>query len=320
MQKIDLYQNIIHSFLEDTTKFNTQQATKDNAGWLPEYKKADLQVMFAIIQPYTKKINPDGSILYTQSNKELSEYWKAYEKLRKENNIILIKEWRQVGDTKYMDFGLNFIYHLAGGDGIKSVDDLQKIYDAGFRSIQLVFQTDNALAHCYKTPEGGLTELGKDVIVWMDKHKMIIDTANMNYQSMADVYKYTKKPIMNSHTNLLSTYKDGKNITDDFLQLIFQSNGIIGLSLSSAAISGTDEWATIDNYLDQIQYVRDKIGDDNVALWSWYHNFTFKQLITWYEAVGSLALLEQKMTERFWYKFTYRFFWENPYRFIMETL
>jgi membrane dipeptidase len=126
-----------------------------------------------------------------------------------------------------MDFGLNLIYHLAGGDGIRSVDDVQKLYTAGVRSLQLIYESDNALAHCYKSAEGGLTELGKDVVQWMDKNKMIIDTANMNHQSMVDVYKYTKKPIMNSHTNILSTYQDARNVRDEFLDLIAQSNGII---------------------------------------------------------------------------------------------
>lgn len=272
MQKIDLYQNLLNNFNLD------------------DYKKADLQVIFSTILPYTTQQNADGSTTYIESNKQLTEDWKKYEILRKEQNITLIKEWHQVQETKYMDFWLNLIYHLVGGDGITSVDDVKKLYDAGFRSMQLVYESDNALAHCYKSTEGGLTEVGKDIVQRMDKNKMIIDTANMNHQSMVDVYKYTKKPIMNSHTSV-------GNIKDEFLDIIAQSNGIIWLN---------NKEANIDEHIKQIQYIRDRIGDDNIASWSW--------------PVDKLASLEQKIIEVFWAKFAQRFFRENAYRFIMETL
>jgi hypothetical protein len=38
------------------------------------------------------------------------------------------------------------------------------------------------------------------------------------------------------------------------------------------------------------------------------------------ETVSMLKLLEEKMTERFWYKFTYRFFRENAYKFLTQYL
>jgi len=94
---------------------------------------------------------------------------------------------------------------------------------------------------------------------------MVIDTANMNYQSMIETYQFTKKPIMNSHTNVLALYQHSRNVTDDFLELIQRSEGMIGLSLTSNYMASPEQTATIDNYLAQIKYVKERVGDDHVA-------------------------------------------------------
>lgn len=323
MQKIDLHQDLIQSFKNDLEAFSNYQPNKStistNAGGLPSYQKCDLQVIFASVWPY--KVKKEGEkTLVLNSNKELAEQYQLYEKMRKDNDIYLLKSAKELADTKYIDFRLNFIYHLKWSDSIKSIEHVEKLYKAGFRSLQFVWEFDNKLAHCHRSPEGGLTEFGIDVVEYMDKHNMIIDTANMNWESMSDVYKYTKKPIMNSHTNLKTLYNHSRNVTDEFLDLILQSDGLIGLSLESVCMSGTDNGASIDDYLDQIQYVIDRIWEDHVSLGSGYHGLYFQKIITWLETVDDITLLEEKTIERFGAKFATKFFWENTYRFLMQTL
>ena len=326
MQKIDLHQDIALSFANDISQFKTQElwvATHSrNAWWFADYKKADLQVAFTSIWPYTISQNPDNpwQSIVKYDNNQISFYWQKHEQLRKENNVKLILNAKDMTDTKFMDFGLNFVYHLKWWDGITGTDYIDKLYQAGIRSIQLVWEFDNKLANCNRTPNGWISEFSKDIISYMDQKRMIIDTANMNHDSMTDVYKYTKNPIMNSHTNIKTLYNHSRNVSDDFLELVARDEWIIGLSLQSDFIWRPETTATIDEYMDQIQYVRDHVSDDQIAFGSWYHGIYHTKIVKWLENIEYLTVLEEKMVERFGYKFTYKFFRENAYRFIMQTL
>ena len=322
MQKIDTYQPLILSYLEETNAFweNHEQAKwlLDNAWDLSQYKSADIQLVWASIRPY--QVNKEQEKI-AYSDEQLAKQRKAYEKLRDEQWIFAITDKTQLQDTKYVDYRLNFLYHLTGCDGIKQIEDLEKLHKWWIRSMQIVREYDNALAHCHRNEsKEWLTELGKQAVQRMDEHNIIIDTANMNYQSMMDVYTFNKKPIINSHTNIQALFDYSRNVTDDFLDVIGDSYGIIGLSLESVCMSGSDEWANIDTYLEHIKYVRERIGDDHVAFGSGYHGMYHKRIITGYEKIESIAMIEQKVTEVFGEKFAQKFFRENTYRIMMQVL
>jgi len=182
-----------------------------------------------------------------------------------------------------------------------------------------VWEFDNAFAHCHRSPEGGITDTGYDVLQYLDQNKMIIDTANMNYPSMVQAYQFTKKPIMNSHTNILALHQHSRNVADDFLDLVDISSGLIGLSLTSQYMRN-DVVASLDDYMAQIRYVKDRIGNDNVAIGTGYHSVYFSQLVTGMENLSSLTVLEKRVIDEFGYKFAGMFFWENAYRFLVETV
>ncbi len=325
MQKIDLHQDLISSFSRDLSLFQKKVEWKPvgntNAGGLPNYKEADLQIVWAWVWPYQIISDPNNpqKRLVQFSNKKLISDWKQYELLRKENAIALILDGKELAETKYVDFQLNFVYHLKWMDGLAGVEDVKKLQNAWFRSMQLVWEFDNHLAHCHRSAEGGLTELGLDILQYMDQNKIIIDTANMNYPSMIETYQFTKKPIMNSHANVMGLYKHSRNVTDDFLDLINKSEWIIGLSLSSSFIRW-DTVATIDDYIEQIKYVRARVWDSHIALGSGYHSVYFNQLVSGLENISDMTLLEERIVKEFGYKFAGMFFWENAYRFLVQTV
>jgi len=131
-----------------------------NAGGLPNYEEADLQIVWAGVWPYEIVPSPEdpGKKVVQFSNKKLIEQRKQYEQLRKENDIYLVLDGDELNETKYVDFRLNLVYHLKGMDGIAGVDEIAKLKNAGFRSMQLVWEFDNQFAHCHRSAEGGITE------------------------------------------------------------------------------------------------------------------------------------------------------------------
>jgi microsomal dipeptidase-like Zn-dependent dipeptidase len=93
--------------------------------------------------------------------------------------------------------------------------------------------------------------------------------------------------------------QDNRNITDEFLDRLDPSDGLIGLSLYSDTIVGPNAQATIEQFMDQIEYVKNRIGADQVALGSCYHSFLHPKMVQGLETIDTLKLLEEKMTERF---------------------
>ncbi|MBU0625894.1 dipeptidase [Patescibacteria group bacterium] len=100
----------------------------------------------------------------------------------------------------------------------------------------------------------------------MESKKMIVDVANMNQESMIETYRISKKPIMNSHTNIMSIYQEPRNVSDEFLDRLDPSDGLVGLSLNSDLLIGPNAHANIDQFMDQVEYVKNRIGNDQVAL------------------------------------------------------
>jgi len=324
MQKIDLHQDLISSYIDDVDAFSKSESDINtvNVGGFSDYKKSDLQIIFASVWPYS--IIPDENVPNKQMVKfdkqQLMNLWKQSEVMRKKYDINLILSWDDLEHTKYFDFKLNFVYHLKWMDKLNGVADLDNLRKAWFRSIQPVWEFDNSFAHCHRSVQWWLTEKGKDVLDYLHEHKMIIDTANMNYQSMVETYQFTKKPILNSHTNVFALYGHSRNVADEFLELVRRTEGLIWLSLTSNYMVSLDQEATLETYMAQIKYVKERVGDDHVAFGSGYHGSYFKKLVSGLESVSWLQILEDKVVERFGYKFASKFFWENAYRFLVQTI
>jgi len=326
MQKIDLHQDLISSFADNISSFQQKieiiPEGSTNHGGFQNYKDADLQITRASIRPYiieSDKNNPNKKII-KYSNKKLIQDRKNYEQLRKENNIHIILNSEDLEHTKYLDYKLNLIYQLKWADGIQTIDDFKKLQKAGIRSVQPVREFNNKIANCHRSPQWWLTEFWKEILEYLDQNKIIIDTANMNHQSMIETYQFTRKPIMNSHTNVLALHQNSRNVTDEFLELIQKSEWLIWLSITSEYITWNEKIATIHDYIAQIKYVKERVGDDHIAFGSNYHGIYFKKVVQGLENISSLSSLEQEVVNNFWYKFATKFFRENAYRFIAQTL
>lgn len=76
----------------------------------------------------------------------------------------------------------------------------------------------------------------------------------------------------------------------------------------------------MDDYIAQIKYVRERVGDSHVAFGSGYHSVYFKQLVAGMENISDMTKLEQRIVDEFGYKFASMFFWENAYRFLVNTI
>ncbi|MCI8726455.1 MAG: membrane dipeptidase [Hungatella sp.] len=120
---------------------------------------------------------------------------------------------------------------------------LRDFYRLGVRMMTLLWNHPNELGYpsCRDTrgagsigipdTERGLTETGIAFLEEMERLGMIIDISHLNDAGVWDVFKYTKKPFVASHSNARAL-TDGclRNLTDDMIRQMGERGCVLGIN------------------------------------------------------------------------------------------
>ncbi|WP_262690968.1 dipeptidase [Kordiimonas aestuarii] len=145
------------------------------------------------------------------------------------------------------------------------IENLDKMYAAGFRMIGLTHFFDNELGgSLHGTSKAGLTEFGRSVVTRMDDLGMIIDLAHSSVQTARDTLALTKRPVVVSHTGFRGACDSERNFPDRLMKAIAAKGGVIAVGLWHQAICGT----TPEAVANSLAYGIALVGADHVALGS----------------------------------------------------
>jgi len=145
------------------------------------------------------------------------------------------------------------------------IDNLDKLYAAGFRMAGLAHFFDNDIAgSMHGVKKGGLTPLGRAVVARMEKLGMVVDVAHSSHQTVGEVIAMAQRPIVSSHGGVQATCKVNRNLTDDEIRGIAKTGGVIGIGYWDAAICSNKP----EDAAKAIAYVRDLVGIEHVGLGS----------------------------------------------------
>ncbi|MBD9415463.1 dipeptidase [Pseudomonas sp. PDM16] len=145
------------------------------------------------------------------------------------------------------------------------LDNIDRLYDAGFRIAGLTHFFDNEVGgSAHGLNKGGLTPLGRQVITRLEEKRMLVDLAHASKPLIDDVLAMAKRPVLVSHTGVAGTCPGPRNLTDDHLQRIAATGGVIGIGYWDAAVCETNVGAIVR----AIRYAVDKVGVKHVALGS----------------------------------------------------
>src|SRR5215468_1623130 len=145
------------------------------------------------------------------------------------------------------------------------VNNLDRLYDAGFRMIGLAHFFDNEMAgSAHGVEKYGLTDKGRELVLRMEKKRVLIDLAHASPETINDVLRLAAQPVIVSHTGVKGTCDNRRNLSDDQLRAIAAKGGLIGIGYWDAATCGTDAAAIVR----AMRYVSDHVGSEHVALGS----------------------------------------------------
>ncbi|MDK2768257.1 MAG: dipeptidase [Sphingomonas sp.] len=145
------------------------------------------------------------------------------------------------------------------------LENLDRLYNAGFRMAGLVHFFDNEIAgSMHGEQKGGLTPLGRQTIARMEQLGMIVDIAHSSHATVAEVLKMARRPVVSSHGGVQAVCKVNRNLSDDEIRGVAKTGGVVGIGYWDAAICGTEP----EKVAAAIAHVRDLVGIDHVGLGS----------------------------------------------------
>lgn len=232
------------------------------------------------LKDYFKKIynskNIKGGIfnLYYMSPKEMKEELdiepqeidviknlELVTNLIKENNLI-------PAETKY-------IKGIEGLDYLNNIDDVDKLYELGIRSVNIVWNNDNKFGGGARgNTNQGLTDLGKKLIKKLAQTNIAIDVSHANTKTFYDIIEYCqeiKKENINpivfaSHSNCKAICDVPRNLTDDQIKEIANIGGVIGI-VGVKQFCSEEEEDYKQKYLENINHIKNLLGSvDNICL------------------------------------------------------
>jgi membrane dipeptidase len=125
---------------------------------------------------------------------------------------------------------------LEGGHAIEnSLSLLRMYYDLGARYMTLTHSDtlDWADAATDDARHGGLSDFGEDVVRTMNEIGMLVDISHVSAETMRDVLRISRAPVIASHSSAFAIAPHPRNIPDDVLKLVRENGGVVMVNFYS---------------------------------------------------------------------------------------
>ena len=151
--------------------------------------------------------------------------------------------------------------------------DLERWFRRGVRLFGLVHNQHNALAAsalAIHEEDIGLTALGQQVVTRVYQLGGLVDISHASDRTATDVLQIAMKlerPVVASHSNVRHIVNHPRNLSDDLIDGIAKTGGIIGINFHSAFLVHGRR-ATVADVVKHILYIANRVGVGHVAIGS----------------------------------------------------
>ena len=126
----------------------------------------------------------------------------------------------------------------------QNIHRVKEFYDRGVRYITLCHSSNNDICDSSTDKKGpehnGLSRFGRKVVKEMNHLGMMIDVSHMSDKSFYDVMKYSKAPVIASHSSVRSIAQHPRNMTDDMIRALAKNRGVIQICLLDDYVKDPD--------------------------------------------------------------------------------
>jgi membrane dipeptidase len=137
------------------------------------------------------------------------------------------------------------------------IERVDQLYALGVRILTLMWRDDTCIGGSHNT-ESGLTDFGKAALRRALELGIVPDISHASVASAADTFAIAKemhRPVIASHSNAYAICPVERNLRDEQIKQIIESDGIIGINLFPAFIkegkdiSSEELFPHIDHFL-----------------------------------------------------------------------
>jgi membrane dipeptidase len=171
------------------------------------------------------------------------------------------------------------VLHLEGAEAIDTeLEALDLWHAAGLRSIGPVWSRPNDFGHgvpfvAPSSPDTGpgLTDAGRGLVRRCGELGIALDVSHLNEAGFWDVARIGQAPIVASHSAAHALCACSRNLTDDQLDAIGASGGLVGIVFACAFLRADfadDSDTPISLIAEHARYVAERIGVAHVGLGS----------------------------------------------------
>jgi membrane dipeptidase len=135
---------------------------------------------------------------------------------------------------------IGYILSLEGADSIIDFNFLEKYYQNGLRAIGPAHFGPGRYAPGTHSDGSGLTKIGKDLLLEMDKLNIILDVTHLTDKGFYEAMDLFKGTVWASHQNCRAIIHGERQFSDEQIKIIIERGGVIGGAL--------DAWMLYENY------------------------------------------------------------------------
>jgi membrane dipeptidase len=161
---------------------------------------------------------------------------------------------------------------ILGMEGVEPLGSdlglLRAFYELGVRVIGLTHALRNyAAAGAFFTPkrtgvQGGLSDFGVSLVEQAQAMGIVIDVSHLNDPGFWDVVKFSKSPVIASHSNCRALADHPRNLTDEQIKAVADTGGVIGVNSIGTFVSPPD----LPHLVDHIDHLVKVAGREHVGL------------------------------------------------------
>jgi microsomal dipeptidase-like Zn-dependent dipeptidase len=293
---LDTHDDINVKYFTDNLNYSMDTETQVN---LPKMRAGSLDVAWFIVYTGQGELTEQG---YKKAADNAQAKFDAIHSLVKEyapNKIGLAVSSKDVDSLYKMGkkvamIGVENAYPL--GEDLKEV---KRYYDLGARYMSLAhnghnqFSDSNTGEFDNTAKHNGISELGKKVIDSMNYYGIMVDISHPSKKAIRQTVAHSKAPVIASHSGARALSNHPRNLDDEQLQWVKESGGVVqtvALALfvnkekhenySNAFEALEDKTDTnaqkalkkehppvdVADFVDHIDYVKNKIGIDHVGI------------------------------------------------------
>ena len=119
-------------------------------------------------------------------------------------------------------------------EGMAPIQDelalISTFYDLGVRWMLIAYNRTNRIGGGCHDADPGLTDLGREALDEMARVGMVCCCSHTGYRTALDVMRYSKNPVILSHSNPRALKDHPRNVPDEILDACARTGGVIGIN------------------------------------------------------------------------------------------